>query len=185
MILQKTTPLNTNQKFKVPTGQINKLCCSQPTFGKQKKTKSYVIFSNETTHDKYSVYTFLGRLLIEIKKKYPEVEEINVFRDGAASQFKQQFLFCNLTFMHEEYGVDIAWHFFATRQGKGVVDGIGGAVKRSVWRACLAGKIITDATQLCEVATEKCKNIDIQFVQSAFPSQPFLFLPSSSHVCHK
>ena len=52
------------------------------------------------------------------------------------------------------------------QHGKGVVDGIGGTVKRSVWRAHLAGEIITDATQFYEVATEKCKNIDIQFVQS-------------------
>ena len=31
------------------------------------------------------------------------------------------------------------WSFFATFHGKGAVDGIGGMVKRSVWRVVRAG----------------------------------------------
>lgn len=35
---------------------------------------------------------------------------------------------------------DLKWNFFATSHGKGVVDGLGGTVKRSVWRYVRSGK---------------------------------------------
>ena len=33
-----------------------------------------------------------------------------------------------------EHDLKIRWNFFATSHGKGVVDGIGGTLKRTVWR---------------------------------------------------
>jgi hypothetical protein len=67
------------------------------------------------------------------------------FSDGAASQFKQKFLSCNLTFMRASYGLDVQWHFFASGHGKGVMDGIGGSVKRVVWNEIRTGNCITCA----------------------------------------
>jgi len=49
---------------------------------------------------------------------------VQFFSDGAASQFKQKFLFIDLTSLKEEYKFDtVMWNFFATRHGKGAVDG--------------------------------------------------------------
>ena len=36
--------------------------------------------------------------------------------------------------LKQDHDISIRWNFFATSHGKGVVDGIGGTVKRSVWR---------------------------------------------------
>jgi hypothetical protein len=60
----------------------------------------------------------------------PEVENVTFISDGAASQFKQCFLFANLTFSKECYEVTVSWHFPATSHGKGGVDGIGGTINR-------------------------------------------------------
>lgn len=57
---------------------------------------------------------------------FPHVTAVSFFSDGAASQFKQRYLFANLTFMKERYALDdINWHFFAISHGIGAVDGIG------------------------------------------------------------
>ena len=35
----------------------------------------------------------------------------------------------------------VIWNFFATPHGKGVVDGLGGTVKRAEWRHVRSGKV--------------------------------------------
>ncbi len=54
------------------------------------------------------------------------------FSDGAVSHFKQRFLFHNITYFEEDYGIETTWDFIATSHGKGAVDGIGGHVNQLV-----------------------------------------------------
>ncbi|GBO41443.1 hypothetical protein AVEN_142371-1 [Araneus ventricosus] len=84
---------------------------------------------------------------------------------GAASQFKQRYLFTNLTFMEEQYNVKVSWSFFATSHGKGVVEGIGGMVKRLVWSNNLAGKLIT-AKDFVEIANQNSSSIIVVYSPS-------------------
>lgn len=66
--------------------------------------------------------------------------------------------------------------FFATSHGKGVVDGIGGTVKRAVWRQIRSGRShITTPQEYSGLAQQLCPNIQVEFVakseidkQSAF-----------------
>ena len=55
----------------------------------------------------------------------------------------------------------IKWHFFATSHGKGVVDGLGGTVKRVVWTAVSTRKVpqVLNAEEFAKVATQMCKSI--------------------------
>ena len=85
-----------------------------------------MFISDDHNHTKYSVYVFIQRI---IKQKYPCIEQLDIFIDGASSQFKQRFLFSNLYAWEQEHGFKFKWHFFATSHGKGVVDGIEGTVK--------------------------------------------------------
>ena len=62
----------------------------------------------------------------KLPEKYPSIEAINVFSDGAASQFKQQYLFSNLHVWEKGISVGLTRNIFATSHGKGAVDGIGG-----------------------------------------------------------
>ena len=65
---------------------------------------------------------------------YPTIETIHTFSDGAASQFKQQYLFSNLHTWEQNTQTNIISNVFATSHGKGAADGLGGTGKRSVWR---------------------------------------------------
>ena len=93
---------------------------------------------------------------------------INVFSDGAASQFKQSYLFSNLHEWENEYSMTLIWNFFATSHGKGAVDGIGGTVKRSVSRVVRGGTTAPlDATSYAEIASNRNPNINVEYVSSA------------------
>ncbi len=54
--------------------------------------ESYAIVSDSLKHDKRSVATFLSKIVEEIKMKHPAMKEIQIFSDGAASQFKNKFI---------------------------------------------------------------------------------------------
>ena len=82
-------------------------------------------------HDKYSVCTFNGAILTEVKK-LTAVEKVHYWSDGAGSQFKNKFVLTNLLHHHLDFETDVTWSFFDTAHGKGPVDGVGGRVKRPV-----------------------------------------------------
>ena len=96
---------------------------------------SFIIESDSLNHTKEAVYTFISVLFRKLLEKQPSIEAINVFSNGAASQFKQRYLFSNLHGWEKEFSVCLTWNFFANSHGKEAVDGIGGTVKRTVWRA--------------------------------------------------
>jgi hypothetical protein len=52
--------------------------------------------------------------------------------------------------------IHIQWNYFATSHGKGVVDGIGGTVKRLVWNSVMTRKVsaVQDAMSFYRVACE-------------------------------
>ena len=80
----------------------------------------------------------MEHILTHLKSKYPSMKALIVFSDGPTSQFKQRFLFSNLHSWQEEHDLKLTWNFFATSHGKGVVDGLGGTLKRAVWRCIRA-----------------------------------------------
>ena len=64
-----------------------------------------------------------------------------------------------------ENDLKITWHFFATSHGKGVVDGIGGTVKRAVWRHVKVERAhVTNASQYSNLGKQLCPNINVEFV---------------------
>ena len=102
-----------------------------------------------------------------LTNKYPTIETINTFSDGAASQFKQWYLFSNLHTWEQNTQTNIIWNFFATSHGKGAVDGLGGTVKCSVWRFVKAGgNAPLDAMSYSEIAHQRNPNISIFFISS-------------------
>ncbi|CAF2625344.1 unnamed protein product [Rotaria sp. Silwood2] len=119
---------------------------------------SFVYVSNNLSHDKYCITAALDDLFDKLKIKFNELKEVHVFSDGAAQQFKQKFLFRNLCRLFETFD---SWHFFATSHGKGVVDGIGGSIKRLVYRSILSGQKCTSAADFITIARSKTNNIEL------------------------
>ena len=133
--------------------------------GDEKKAESFVIVSDDLTHAKYSIYIFMDYIFEYLLEKYPLIKKINIFSDGPGSQFKQRYLFSNLHTWEEKHKVNVIWNFFATSHGKGVVDGLGGTVKRSVWRHVRSEQAhITNPEEYAVVAKERNPNITIHFI---------------------
>ena len=119
---------------------------------------SYVVVSDYLLHDKYAVMTFLALLMDHVENNVKHFENYVFFSDGAASQFKQRFTLCEITLL----GKSLSWNFFATGHGKGVVDGIGGTLKRNVHTAALAKNIvIKNIDDFFDVASETSTKINV------------------------
>ena len=129
------------------------------------ESKSMVTVSDDLNHTKYSIYVFMQRILGYLKATFPSIELVNVFSDSPTSQFKQRFLLSNLYAWEMEHDLKIVWNFFATSHGKGVVDGIGGTLKRAVWRNIKAERAhVTNASEYSTLGKQLCPNINIEFV---------------------
>lgn len=116
-------------------------------------TKSYVFVSDYLSHDKYAVDVFTKKIIQDLHISGPHImHTLHIFSDGAASQFKQKYNLCNITFIPD---VKVHWHFFATSHGKGSVDGIGGQVKRDAWLAALSGAKIQNAHDFVLAVSKK------------------------------
>jgi hypothetical protein len=63
----------------------------------ENKAYSCAVISDEFDHNKYSVHTFLNKLMQDIISVNPEVENVTFISDGATDQFKC-FLSANLKF---------------------------------------------------------------------------------------
>ncbi|CAF4475622.1 unnamed protein product, partial [Rotaria socialis] len=103
-------------------------------------TYPLVIVSNNISHDKYTVATCLERILTRIQILIPSLQELVIFSDGSASQFKQRFLFKNVSFLADKFKLNLSWNFFASSH-----DGIGGSVKRMIYQDVMSGKRCTNA----------------------------------------
>lgn len=116
------------------------------------KSKSFVVVSDALDHNKSAVYTFNGLILAEMTN-VTEFNHVHYWSDGAASQFKSKYMMNNLRYHSEDFLVTADWSFFATADGKGPVDGIGGTVKRSVYLEVIKGReIVSNYSDFLRVA---------------------------------
>lgn len=129
---------------------------------------SHVIVSDEMVHDKKAVAVFMSLVVDRfVKQKHPHITRVFVFSDGPSSQFKNKYRYV-AHFLHKLHSkVHIQWIFFATSHGKGVVDGIGGTVKRVVWNAVTTRKApaVVDAQSFSEVASKFSKSVSVFLVK--------------------
>jgi hypothetical protein len=128
---------------------------------------SYVVISDALNHDKYGVHAYNTAILADANKD-DKINTLHMFTDGAGSQFKNRYTLSVLLdpqSLHPNLR-KMDWSFFGTAHGKGPVDGIGGTVKRTVWRRILQRRaIINRAEEFADVARKCCPNIRILFVK--------------------
>lgn len=133
-------------------------------------TIPYAVISNELRHDKCSVFSFNKALLDHAGSDGDVISVLHVFSDGAGGQFKNRYTLSQCVLTPQELHKDLIyldWSFFATAHGKGPIDGIGGTVKRAVWRRVLQGNVvISSAKEFYECAKHACPNINVLFLSS-------------------
>ena len=105
--------------------------------------------------------TILGEF---VKKIHPNVTKAYIFSDGPSSQFKNKYI---VNFLHKlNQTIHIQWNFLATSHGKGVVDGVGGTIKRLVWKALIARKaaVVVDAKTFYLVAKQLQSSVNVSLI---------------------
>lgn len=123
------------------------------------KPFSYAILSDDLTHSKTCVWKFLRSIVSDIKARDKNIGVIHIFSDGCAAQFKNRYNLYNVCSAVDDFGAKITWSFFATSHGKGAVDGIGAVVKRTLWTAVKARKVVLKTPKECfEFLQEKSFN---------------------------
>ena len=128
---------------------------------------SYSVVSDTLNHDKTAVVSFNQAILKDAQHKLPfRISQVHYWSDGAASQFKNRYMFANLLHHEEKFGFNADWSFFATAHGKGPIDGIGGEVKRCVWRAAVLQDriVVNNANEFYTAAMDLCRKITVLWV---------------------
>jgi hypothetical protein len=82
-------------------------------------TYPMVIISDDPSHNKYTVAKCLEHILSRLKTLLPSLKEVAIFSDGSACQFKQRYLFRNLSYLANDFRLKLSWNFFASHHGKG------------------------------------------------------------------
>ena len=71
--------------------------------------------------------------------KYPNIEYIHYFTDGAPSHFKNRYAMTTVANHKQLFGYECSYHFSCSGHGKGEVDGLGSVVKNGCkfksWRS--------------------------------------------------
>lgn len=90
---------------------------------------------------------------------------VYVFLDGFSFQFKNRYM-VNFYYKFRLEDMNFIWYFFVMLYGKGVVDGIGGIVKRVVWRVVFFRRVlvVVDVVFFVKVVFEMCKVVKINFI---------------------
>lgn len=123
--------------------------CSWIRNDEKTKSFSYVVISDDLTHSKYCVWLFIRSILKDLVQRNPHLKIVHIFSDGCAAQFKNRYNLSNICTAKADFGIQISWSFFPTSHGKGAVDGIGATVKRAMWTAVKADKIILNKPVDC------------------------------------
>ena len=137
-------------------------------------SKQMAFISDHLQHDIYSSYYCIRMVIDYITNKY-SAAEINIFTDGAPSQFKNRYMVRMIADLSAEKGCWINWSFFSTSHGKGVVDAIGGRLKSHVRRLVLArrcdvqcAKDFVDSCRRQTITLHQYHSTDIERIKQRF-----------------
>lgn len=94
--------------------------------------ETYVICSDTKNKDKNTIFAFLDFFYSEIIKESHEVSEEIIWSDVPSSELKNKFKVETLKRLSEKCSKTFTWKYSETSHGKGLVDGVGGSMKRLV-----------------------------------------------------
>ena len=132
---------------------------------------SFAVVSDYMHHDKYMTIVTILKILKVLFRRFPTINKLNLFSDGAAKHFKQRFFFNTVTLLPEFLGIDrdnlkVEYDFFATSHGKGAVDGVGGSLKRLVMAEVMSKKVIIKTSiDYANTARKVCSNVHILHIK--------------------
>ncbi|MEE4247337.1 MAG: hypothetical protein V2I33_18150 [Kangiellaceae bacterium] len=121
---------------------------------RQGEQNMLAIVSDTTDHSKVTVTVLLDLILQRFS--LPGMK-LHFWSDGPSSQFKNRFAQKYLAVACVKFQLKMmTWNFFATSHGKGAIDGIGGTLKRFVWRKVKARQVIVSNAKEFVDAAKPC-----------------------------
>ncbi|KAJ2937733.1 hypothetical protein O0L34_g19126 [Tuta absoluta] len=131
---------------------------------------SFIIYSDCQHKDKDTVFVFVNHLYDEIMTNSEEssINEV-IWSDGPASEFKNKFMVKLTNLLSAKFKKPFTWRYTATSHGKGVIDGIGGNVKRLVKQKSMAqgGVVVQSAQDFANLAATLVPKTKIIFISKA------------------
>ena len=112
--------------------------------GKESILDSFVVISDDLKHDSTAVLVFFHKLFGRIKAKYKHVQNIHIWSDGCAAQYKSKLPFFHISRGLGQESYTLTWNFFGSRHGKSAADGEAGVVKSTLARLLKDENILID-----------------------------------------
>lgn len=106
----------------------------------QNEPLSFILTNDNASHSKEHVHFYIHKVLTVLKEKFPQLKKIHFVSDGAASQFKNRFTLAGLLFIKKDFKLNAVHEFTPSNHGKNAVDGLGGIVKRGVFKKVMTKK---------------------------------------------
>ena len=76
----------------------------------QVSRESHIIVTDDANHTKDQVWTFITTLLEDFTARHLDIEIIDIFSDGTSTQFKQGYLFSNLSTWENKSQLAFFWN---------------------------------------------------------------------------
>lgn len=127
---------------------------------------SFIVLSDVLKHDSLFVYATIKELVLELKRRFTNVNEVIYISDGAPAHYKNKSTFSLIRYHYRYFQISAKWNFFATAHGKGPCDGLGGTVKRQVFHENLkkdARGQIKNAAEMFDFCSKKWAPSQITF----------------------
>ena len=100
--------------------------------------------TDDKTHDKHAVNSFITKSLQHLKAKGIPIHEIIEFIDNCSAQYKSRFMFHTIT----KFNIPYTRHYYGVKHGKGPSDQAGGRFKKFLRDVMKAKHILLSAQQI-------------------------------------
>jgi hypothetical protein len=121
------------------------------------KTDTWVVASDDTTHDAHWVHGAMRKLFASLRVEFPHLSKVHMFSDGGPHHFRLALNFYFTVQLGHSLNLDLMWCFHMANHGKSIYDPEGGAVKTMLMYMIRDGQISVEcANQFIEHAARYC-----------------------------
>ena len=131
-------------------------------------SKSYAVVSDCTKNTTLEMANCISKILTDlINKDINYSKLVKIWSDGAGKHFKNRYVCAFISLFDELFGVAGEWNFSESYHGKGPMDGVGGCLKHTVYRAIVRGQaIVQTAMDFFLTAKQLCPNIELLYLSA-------------------
>lgn len=132
-------------------------------------SKSFCTAADNLDHQSHGVWAHLQPVLLDASARFPLTNTVHIFSDSPSSQYRNKgnFFFMKTMLPNIFKNLKIStWNFSEPGHGKGPMDGVGGAIKRSADEYVNHGNDIRSASDLVQVLGVKSSSMLIEVTNS-------------------